>query len=541
MNVKDLSFESGGHQIFKDVNFSVNNHDKIGLVGTNGVGKTALLNMIAGNLEPTSGDINKADIDIGLLPQDLRKWVDTSVYSFIEEVTGTKQAREFFEDSCLKLEKSTDKKSLLIYSDALEKYTRFDVGNFDHNLDSSLRTAGIPDIDVQKELGNFSGGQKTRIALAALIAAKYDIMLLDEPTNNLDEEGVVVLEKFIGSSNAAFVIVSHDRRFLRNATSRIIELIGGEEGVKQYGLGYDEYVEARASARTSEQKRYEDNEKARKSLQKSAKEAQVRANNGSSGASKKADNDKLTANFRSEKAASRLSRAAQGMMSRIEQMESIRPPAEEISLAFEFKHENAKHSSILSAKDLTAKYEENDEVFGPLDLNMKLGDRVLISGPNGVGKTSIIKTITGINPVHTGEVNIPAQDSFVYIDQMQTLPLSNKSAYDNIKNLAPHLEDHEAINLLIKFNINKDKIQTTPASLLSGGERAKVLLSSIVAKKADLLIMDEPTNNLDIPTIEALEQAIDTYKGGLILVSHDRDFVEKIKINKEIKLRKKHN
>ena len=535
LSLKNVGLEVDSHKVFDNVSFHVNKSEKIGLVGVNGIGKTILLNLIAGNIEPSSGEIQTNGLDIGFMPQDLRDWEDKSVYNFIGEITGIADARRLFEDSCKELETNNDEQTLHIYSKALDKYTRYEVGNFEYNLENSLNRAGLSNIDINKEIGSFSGGQKTRIALAALLSAKYDVMLLDEPTNSLDEQGIVILEKFIGRSKSAFVMVSHDRRFLRNATNRIIELIGGNDGVRQYMLGYDEYIEARGTQKNAEIKRYQDQEKEKKRIQNAAKESKIRANSG--GSKSKSDNDKMNNNFRGEKAGSKMSRAASSLVTRLGQMELVDEPKEDISLDFSIDHESDKKKTLIDIKDFTVKYDNSTRVLGPLSLKLDVGEKIAITGDNGVGKSSLLKGIIGSLAVNTGERYLSDPDSMVYIDQLQSVPLRDKPALDNILELAPDLERHEAINLLLKFNLSKENLSQTPAINLSGGERAKILLASIVAKKANLLILDEPTNNLDIPTIEALEKAIKTYKGGILVVSHDRDFLINIGIDRKIIIR----
>lgn len=532
IDLNRVNYATGSKEILHDVSFSINAGDKIGLVGSNGAGKTTLLRLINGDLTPTSGEIIKTNEEIGILPQDMRDWLDHSVYEFIEEVTGVKDVREQFDEQCANLEHDSSERTLLLYADALEKYDKFEVASFDANLEKALKCADMSSIDTDKEIGNFSGGQRTRIALAAVFASRYDVVLLDEPTNNLDDKGVVVLEKFIEGSNAAFLIVSHDRRFLRNATSRIIELMGGDQGVRQYGLGYDEYVEAREKAKQATFNRYEQYEKEKKRLDRAARAARIKANSAGSNRSN-SDNDKLTAHFRKEKAASGLAGAASGMSSRLGQLEEPERPEEDVSLKFLFKEEAGKKLNLLSVSNLEIDY-GNGHMIGPVSFSIRTGDKILLKGKNGSGKTSVIRGIMGDTPVSSGDVHASKQANVIYVDQNQTLPLPDDSALNNLRHLAPSLELHDAINLLIRFNLKKDIIQVTPGSELSGGERAKVLLAGIVANNVGLLILDEPTNNLDIPTIEALEYALKNYNGGVLIVSHDRDFVQNIGITNTI-------
>lgn len=534
INLNHVNYATGSKEILHDVSFSINVGDKIGLVGSNGAGKTTLLRLINGDLTPTSGEIIKTNEEIGILPQDMRDWLDYSVYEFIEEVTGVKDTREQFDEQCANLEHDSSERTLLLYADALEKYDKFEVASFDANLEKALKCADISSINTDKEIGNFSGGQRTRIALAAVFASRYDVVLLDEPTNNLDDKGVVVLEKFIEGSNAAFLMVSHDRRFLRNATSRIIELMGGDQGMRQYGLGYDEYVEARERAKQATFNRYEQYEKEKKRLDRAARAARIKANSAGSNRSN-SDNDKLTAHFRKEKAASGLASAASGMSSRLGQLEEPERPEEDVSLKFLFKEEAGKKLNLLSVSNLEIDY-GNGHTIGPVSFSIRTGDKILLKGKNGSGKTSVIRGIMGDTPVSSGDVHASKQANVIYVDQNQTLPLPDDSALNNLRHLAPSLELHDAINLLIRFNLKKDIIQVTPGSELSGGERAKVLLAGIAANNVGLLILDEPTNNLDIPTIEALEHALKNYNGGVLIVSHDRDFVQNIGITNIISI-----
>lgn len=534
IDLNRVNYATGSKEILHDVSFSINTGDKVGLVGSNGAGKTTLLRLINGDLTPTSGEIIKTNEEIGILPQDMRDWLDHSVYEFIEEVTGVKDAREQFDEQCANLEHDSSERTLLLYADALEKYDKFEVASFDANLEKALKCADISSINTDKEIGNFSGGQRTRIALAAVFASRYDVVLLDEPTNNLDDKGVVVLEKFIEGSNAAFLMVSHDRRFLRNATSRIIELMGGDQGMRQYGLGYDEYVEARERAKQATFNRYEQYEKEKKRLDRAARAARIKANSAGSNRSN-SDNDKLTAHFRKEKAASGLASAASGMSSRLGQLEEPERPEEDVSLKFLFKEEAGKKLNLLSVSNLEIDY-GNGHTIGPVSFSIRTGDKILLKGKNGSGKTSVIRGIMGDTPVSSGDVHASKQANVIYVDQNQTLPLPDDSALNNLRHLAPSLELHDAINLLIRFNLKKDIIQVTPGSELSGGERAKVLLAGIAANNVGLLILDEPTNNLDIPTIEALEHALKNYNGGVLIVSHDRDFVQNIGITNTISI-----
>lgn len=534
VDLKRISYETGNRELFRNVSFTINAGDKIGLVGPNGVGKTTLLKIINGDLKPTFGNVILSGEKIGILPQNLNKWLDKTVYSFIEEVTGVKSAREEFAAQCERLAQDTSENTLLNYNKALEQYEKFEVANFDATIKKALSRATLGDINPGRRLDTFSGGQRTRIALAAIFASRYDLILLDEPTNNLDDNGVALLEDFISNSPVSFLIVSHDRRFLRNATRQIIELVGNK-GINKYNLGYDEYIKARAKDRQAMINRYEQYEKEKKRLRRVARDAKIRANSAGSNR-KKSDGDKLNEHFRKERASSNLASASSGAESRLQQLDEPERVEDEIAIKFTFDEVSSKKCSLVSVRSLSISH-DGKKIIGPVTFNVRPSDRILIQGENGSGKSSLLNLIMDNSlSYRSGEVIKNENVKTIYMNQSQTLPLENSSPLDNLRHLSPELELHDAINTLIRFGLDKRTISSTRAADLSGGERAKVLLAAMSTSSPDLIILDEPTNNLDIPTIEALELALNRYRGGVVVVSHDRDFVENIGITKKIKI-----
>lgn len=535
---KNLSFEVDTHKVFSDVDVSISAGDRVGLVGPNGAGKTSLLKIIAGIIEPTGGEVSGSGIEVGLLPQDLRQWLDSSVYQFLEDVTGVKQAkRDFDEADNMLAQNASDPKTLMIYSDAVDRLNHLGVDSFDSRVAKALKRAGLGEGIAESQISELSGGQKTRVALSAIFASKYDVILLDEPTNNLDLEGVVILEKFIGGSNASFLMVSHDRRFLRNATSRIIELLGGDNGVNQYGLGYDEYKQAREDAYMSQLKSYELAEEAIKNMRSAIREAKIKANSAERGGSKRKDSDKLSANARAGRAAMHLAGQAKSQEARLERMIEQRPsePQPPIELNFMFKWSEVLNKQIITIDNLSVSY-DNGLILGPYSLSLHGKDRMAIVGSNGSGKTTLIKTIMGELTASSGELRVSPDARIGYMDQQQSLPMPNSGLVENVSALAPTATKEDIIHILKKFNFTEDQVLNAKAKDLSGGERAKTLLVAIAANKANVLILDEPTNNLDIPTIDGLQEAIQSFPGAILLVSHDRDFIDGIGIEKIISI-----
>jgi ATPase subunit of ABC transporter with duplicated ATPase domains len=417
---------------------------------------------------------------------------------------------------------------------ALEKYEKYSVADFDKNLTRYLGQVGLAEIDTQRCLGEFSGGQQQKIALAAILAARQDLILLDEPTNSLDEASINTLENHINNSPAAFVTVSHDRRFLRSTATRIIELLG-ERGMRQYNLGYDEYINARTKEKMAEQNRFEQFKTEKKRLQKAAKEARIKANSAASTKAKN-DGDKLNANYRKERATVSLGKEARSINSRIDNLDVIVRPEEDFSLDFEISGLTDKKSSGINIEDLLIKY-DNGKKIGPVNFNIQIGDRVALLGDNGVGKTSILRALVNQSTGEiSGKITINEKVEVTYIDQNQSLPLPRQDALENLQNLTNGVPLHDQIILLLKFGIKKTTLKTTPVNKMSGGERMKILLAAAAANKSDMIILDEPTNNLDIPTIQGLAEALSKYKGGLLVVTHDREFLKELKITKTVSL-----
>jgi ATPase subunit of ABC transporter with duplicated ATPase domains len=532
INIKKLELEIGNRKIFSNVSFGIAPGDKVGLIGDNGVGKSSLLKAISGEIPYSKGNIIKPKgIEISLMPQDLNKLLDKTVYDFIAEFTGVKETQEKFNAICQSLSKHSNPKQLLIYEDIFNKYQHLGVADFEKRLYESLHHAGLKDISPNAYIGELSGGQKTRVALSAVLASKQDLILLDEPTNNLDHEGVIVLEKFINRSKASFIIVSHDSIFLNNSINRIIELMGGDKGVKKYSCRYDEYIQIKNKTHESEVRQYTERvneiKKIERKIQEKKHELQDKGR-------KRKDNAKLNNNFKSEKASRKKSQILNSLKTRYEKVEEIYKPEDFPSLDFEFNEKGKinPNAQLINIQNLVIEYP--NKKIGPISLCIYGNERVLLVGQNGIGKTSIIKAIMNQNKfIKEGKIRLNPSMNISYIDQIQSLPLPDNNAIENLSSLSKNIPINEIIHLLIKFNINKD-IMYNKVINLSGGERTKIILASAMANHSNIIILDEPTNNLDSITITALKKALLPYKGALLIVSHNKEFAEDLNINRDI-------
>ena len=533
-SVENLALEINNRKIFSKVNCDINLEDKIGLVGENGVGKSSLLKIMNGDITPFSGKIIKSNkIDISLMPQDLNQWLDNTIYDFIEEFSGVGDAKKEFEEATNNLKKSPDPKQLLTYEESLSKYDHLGVYDFEKRLHKSLSDAGLKNIDPNIYIGEVSGGQQTRIALAAILTSKKDLILLDEPTNNLDDEGISILEKFIKKSKSSFVIVSHNKKFLNNTTNKIIELLGGDSGVKKYYCNYDEYIEIKNKDHQSELHQYSEN---LKELRKVKKQIQEKIYEVRSKGYKQKDNAKLNRNFKLEKASRKKSNALQSLKTKYEKIDKISKIEDFPVLDFEFNKQEKinPNSRLITIENLAIEYP--NKKIGPINMYVSGKERVLLDGKNGAGKTSIIKAIMGQNNfIKEGYIKLNPSINIGYIDQNQTLPFQDENAIFNLNKLSYNLPLNEVIHLLIKFNIDRESIYNK-VSNLSGGERAKIILASVIANHSNIVILDEPTNNLDNTTIDALKNALIPYEGSLLIVSHSDAFIEGLNISRKISI-----
>lgn len=533
LSLRDVNFSYDHQPVLRNISFAINAGDKICLVGPNGVGKSTLLKLILEELKPESGNILRdKSITIGYLPQVLTPWRDKSTLEFIRIITGVESAEQLVAAAASKMATDTSEKTVAEYQLLYEQLESLGGYTLESRMSKALARVGLKTDVLDIKIGHLSGGQRTKVALAAILLSQYDLFLLDEPTNNLDLEGIKILESFVRSSKYGFIVVSHDRRFLRTIAQKVIELLPSRHGMDIYTLGYEEYIESRRKKRAAMAQAYEEyvEEKKRISAAADSKMRQARAAAADRSSS---DSEKIGRNAAREKAVGAHARAGRSLQKRLDQMVEPDRPIREIDLNFEFGQEGGMGDLAFELQDCTQDYGKVQ--IGPINLRVAGGEKLVITGPNGGGKSTILHMAIGMLHPSQGRVKLGAGVKLGLIDQDQTLPSPTNSLIDNFCELTglPKPESH---NVLARFNLKGDDL-LRPADDLSPGQRSRALLASLVIKGTNCLLLDEPTNHLDIEASEELESAVRNYSGTMVVVTHDREFIDAIKPTRTIVVR----
>lgn len=519
-----VRFEYGHMPILDRITFTIGPGDRIGLIGPNGAGKSTLLKLIAGSIVPSDGSIDRTRDFVGFMPQELSQWRDVTARACVEELTGIAEAyRELDRASEHMMEDET------AYQVALEKVESLGGYTLEDRLPRALREVGLSASVLDKKVSELSGGQQTKLALASILVAQYDVFLLDEPTNNLDIAGIEILERFIKNSKAGFLIISHDRRFLKDIMNKIIALKENAEGMEFFGGGYVDWRTQRERERASQAKQLKEYEEQKARLEQ-AQSTQigesVRTDRNEKG---NRDNDKMASDRKNENAGKTLARRAKALETRLERMDEVERVSEEMDLSVLFPTtKNNPGGDMVKLDGVYAVYE--GKTLGPYDFVVRGGDRVAIIGPNGEGKSTFIKLLAGILEPGKGTREAAEATRVGYLAQQPEFDKPEESLVDNIARMAG-VDETKAATELARFGIARDS-QTLPTTRISPGQRSKAFLAVHALRSTNLLIMDEPTNHLDVRASEALGKALATYPGALIVVSHDRDFLADARMNR---------
>ncbi|MET4099598.1 ATPase subunit of ABC transporter with duplicated ATPase domains [Agrococcus sp. UYP10] len=528
-----------GHRtLFDSLDLTVAPGDVVGVVGANGAGKSTLLRLLAGIDEPQAGTVALAPADafVGWLPQEHERVVGETVTDYIGRRTGCAQATADMDAAAAALGDPSlapaGVDSADAYSAALDRWLASGAADLDERLPIVLADLGLElhGASIEEALmTSLSGGQAARVGLAALLLSRFDIVLLDEPTNDLDLDGLERLEEFVRGLRGGVVLVSHDREFLARCVTRVLELDLAQSSNRIYGGGYDAYLEERATIRRHAREQYDEFAEKKADLVSRARTQREWSSQGVRNAMKKApDNDKIRRKASTESSEKQAQKVRQ-MESRIARLEEVEEPRKEWQL--EFTIGAAPRSSSVVSTLSGAVLRQGSFTLGPVSLQVNAGERIGITGQNGAGKSTLLRALLGQQSPDEGSASLGASVRIGEIDQARSLLAGSQPLAVAFEALIPELASGEVRTLLAKFGLRADHVGR-PVDELSPGERTRAGLALLQARGVNLLVLDEPTNHLDLPAIEQLEQALETYDGTLLLVTHDRRMLETVRTDR---------
>ncbi|AMR00886.1 ABC transporter ATP-binding protein [Bacillus thuringiensis] len=507
LQVNALSKLYGAETILANIKLEVQTKDRIALVGRNGAGKSTLLKIIAGELSHDGGEIIKPkDVSIGYLAQNTG--LETSLTIWDEMLTVFTHLQQM-ETKLRRLEQEMGKEENFsneaTYERLLAEYDQLqlnykDQGGYQYEADirSILSGLGFPVETHQTTISTLSGGQKTRLALGKLLLTKPDLLILDEPTNHLDIETLTWLEQYLQGYPGAILIVSHDRYFLDKLVTQVYEISNKES--RRFVGNYSKYLDLKSALYEQEMKRYEKQQDEIAKLEDFVQKNIARAST---------------------------TKRAQSRRKQLDRMELLtRPLGDSKSASFHFDIEKQSGNDVLQVNDATIGYDENP-IIEHVTMRLTRGDSVALVGPNGIGKSTLLKSIVNKLPLLNGDVSFGSNVSVGYYDQEQANLTSSKRVLNELWDGYPLQPEKEIRTILGNFLFTGDDV-LKPVSSLSGGQKARLALAKLMMQKSNLLILDEPTNHLDLNSKEILENALIDYPGTLLFVSHDRYFINRV-------------
>ncbi len=504
LKIQNGIVELSGEPILKSVNFEINDNSRIAVVGRNGCGKTTLLKLIAGEYKISKLDSDNSafftlsgNATIGVLSQITFKDDSVSMLNEIRsaysDILNTKKA---LDEAQSKMELDASEDNIKAYTNLLDTFTNLGGFYFEREYESAIKHFGFTDEEKQRPLSAFSGGQRTKIAFLKLLLSKPDILLLDEPTNHLDIEAVEWLESYLKEYKKAFVVVSHDRMFLDNVATCVYEIEHGK--THKYIGNYSAFTEAKKLLREQQKKDYISGKKEIEKLENLVERFRYKATKAS---------------------------MAQSKLKQIERIQIEAPEtADTKTFRAYFEPDDIGVKDMLSVKNLSIGY---TKALSTVNLEVKQGDKIGILGSNGLGKSTFLKTLVGELSPLSGEFRFSNRATVGYFDQQMAHYQSDDTVLDDFLKEFPRLTEFEARSALAAFLFTGEEVFKT-VNVLSGGERVRLALCKIFKHRPNFLILDEPTNHMDILGKEALEEMLESYSGTLIFVSHDRYFIKQV-------------
>ncbi|MFJ4090660.1 ABC-F family ATP-binding cassette domain-containing protein [Kitasatospora sp. NPDC089913] len=531
--VKDLAAGHGERTLFSGLDLVVAPGDVIGLVGVNGAGKSTLLRLLAGLDTPEGGTrrLSPASANVGHLPQEPERRADESVRDFLARRTGVSAAQAALDEATQGLVDGAPGADDA-YAENLDRWLELGGADLEDRAEEVADSLGLK-ISLDLPMTALSGGQAARAGLASLLLSRYDVFLLDEPTNDLDLDGLERLESFVKGLRAGTVVISHDREFLARTVTKVLELDLHQQQVNLYGGGYEAYLEERATARRHAREEYEEYADTKAGLEARARMQRGWMENGVRNARRKSsDNDKIGRAMRTESTEKQAAKARQTQRM-IERLDVVDEPRKEWELRMEIAAAPRSGSVVATLRGATAR--RGDFVLGPVDLQIDWADRVAITGANGAGKSTLLAALLGRLELDSGSAALGSGVVVGEVDQARGLFLGGEPLLEAFAAAVPELAPDEVRTLLAKFGLKAVHV-LRPADTLSPGERTRAALALLQARGVNLLVLDEPTNHLDLAAIEQLESALASYTGTLLLVTHDRRMLDTVAVNRRIEV-----
>ncbi|MEU4782254.1 ABC-F family ATP-binding cassette domain-containing protein [Micromonospora sp. NPDC023633] len=533
MIVKGLAAGHGDRALFAGLDLVVAPGDVVGLVGPNGAGKSTLLRTLAGLLPVEAGSVTLSPptASVGHLPQEPERRPGETVRDFLARRTGVTAAQAALDAATVALTDGAPG-SDDAYAEALERWLALGGADLEERAEQVAAELGLT-VDLEHPMTGLSGGQAARAGLASLLLSRYDVFLLDEPTNDLDLAGLERLEEFVTGLRAGTVLVSHDREFLARTVTRVLELDLHQQQIRHYGGGYAGYLEEREVARRHAREDYEEYADTRAGLEARARTQRAWMEKGVKNARRKAtDNDKIGRKFRAEATEKQAAKAKQTERL-IERLEVVEEPRREWELRMEIAAAPRAGAVVASLRDAVVR--RGGFTLGPVTLQIDWADKVAVTGANGSGKSTLLAALLGRLPLDSGHAALGPGVVVGEVDQARGLFLGDVPLIDAFGAAVPQLSPADARTLLAKFGLRAGHV-LRPAATLSPGERTRAALALLQGRGVNLLVLDEPTNHLDLPAIEQLESALASYPGTLLLVTHDRRMLDAVTTNRRLRV-----
>ena len=530
---RHLQHDRGGHTVLHDVSLSVGPATCLGVVGPNGVGKSTLLQILAGHLVPSGGEVrvDPPSASVGYLSQEHVRTDDETVHAALRRRSGVAAVEVELAEAATALADGAAQADDR-YGAALTRYEKMSAGDFEARLVRTCAQVGLPPDLNQQPVSTLSGGQEARVALAAILLARFDLTLLDEPTNDLDFDGLARLEDLVRRRSGGMIIVSHDRAFLEGTVTDVLDLDEHSRTGAVYGGGWAAFEAERAADQAHAADAYGVYQSQRADLRHRAQRERQWATTGVAREKKHPrDNDKVQRKFRIERTETLAGRARRSERA-LHSLEAVEKPWEGWDLRFNIRETKRSGDIVVRLED--AVVERGDFILGPFTLDLAWAERIELFGPNGSGKSTLVDALLGRVPLARGTRRLGPSVVVGELSQDRRV-LGGPSNLADAFTAATGVHREEARSQLAKFGLGADAVVRPPSSL-SPGERTRAELASFAALGVNLLVLDEPTNHLDLPAIEQLESALQEYGGTLLLVSHDRRLLETVTATRRVGL-----